>query len=210
MLIYGTGSKTLGSKKLQAERCPECDSNDIHITCVAKYFHIFWIPFFPTDRRIFPECHSCNQQLTITDQKTLDKMKMEKKNFKYPFYLFSAAILIVLLIAYLTYDSIQHDKEVAQNLKELQVSDVIVLKSTLSPKQEYYYCRVIEIRPDTIIYNVSNYSYQDGVPDESSYRRDKGEYLDFFNIKDSLYFTQKEIDSLYKVDEIYDLYRLEK
>lgn len=210
MIIYGTGKKVLkGSRKIQASACPNCSANELYITSTVKYFHLFWIPLFPIEKFAHPICRNCNFAKRITDSKVIAKIKSEKKKFKTPLTMYSGVVVIALLISYFMISSVLHNQEVAKNIKNLTKNDVIVFKSTQA-KQEYYYCRVIEVRSDTVIYNVSNYSFQGGTPDESTYRKDKGEYLDFFNTEDTLYLTQNEIDSLYENNEIYDLYRSKK
>ena len=204
MIIFGTGTKTLGTKKLSLENCANCGANDLHITCTAKYFHIFWIPTFPTERIARVKCHNCGVEPKFTERKTIDKIKKEKKSFKYPFYLFSGIGAVVLLVLFFYVSDQMRAYKVTENIKELHKSDVIVFKS--DEKDFYYFARVSEVRSDTIIYYISNYVYEGGEPTESTYKREKAEVLNFYNTEEEMYFLQSDLDSLMKNDVIYDLY----
>lgn len=201
MIIFGTGSKTLGKTKLPFENCPNCDAVDLHLRCVAKYFHLFWIPMFPTDKRAFIKCHSCSVDPKITNQKTLDKIKKEKTKFSYPLYLFAGTAALLLLIGYLSFDSYQHDKEVAKNIKNLQSTDVIVFRGN----GIYNFGLVREVREDTIFLNLSNYMFND-VPNEEDYLTEKDKVDDFYN-PELYFYRQDQIDSLYNEGDVFDLYR---
>ena len=115
MLVYGTGTKELGIKRIQGAKCPACESQSVHVIGKASYFHIFWIPILPYSKKVYPFCTNCDLEINKQDidQRTVDKIKQEKKGVKIPIYLFSGIILIALLITYLINDTIQHEKKVA-------------------------------------------------------------------------------------------------
>jgi len=205
MLIFGSGTKTLGSKKLQLENCPNCDANNLHITCVVKYFHIFWIPTFPLERMAYPKCQNCGQEPRITNQKTIDKIRQEKKSFQYPLYLYSGFGAIALLIAFVFYIFYEHDQRVTENIQNVKSMDVIVFESSAG---EYSFGRVTEVRNDTVFMNLSNY-YFDKTPSESDYLKEKADALDFYD-DELFYFTQETLIEMHATDDIYDLYRKEE
>ena len=205
MIIYGSGSKRIERRRINGEKCPNCETNKLFIIGEYIYAHVFWIPFFPTKKKIHPICENCNIKIEKKDltQKTIDKIKAEKKNIKTPLYLFSGIFLILTLITYSFYSNHKHKEEVSKNIKKLQSKDVVVFKTN---DNIYSYGKVILIKKDTIIFNFSNYVFEKNVPSESDYLKERIKVSDFY---DSIkyYIPQKTIDSLYLSGEIHDLYR---
>jgi len=208
MIIYGTGAKDLGSKKIPGAICPSCESQNVSIVGIAKYFDVFWIPMFPYSKKVHPVCTNCDLVIDKADidQRTANKINLEKKSFKIPFYLFSGLIIIACIILYGIYTSFEHDKEIADNLKNLQPNDVLVFEND---DKTYSYGKIITISADTLFFNFSNYVFEGGSPDEDHYLTDKEKYSDFYNAE-TYYYFQNTLDSLYNTGDIFDLYKLSK
>lgn len=105
MIIYGTGSKNLGTKKLQGTKCSNCESTDMHVQAISRYASIFWIPIFPFSKKLFSICNHCKQTLTKKEmpQQLKDKVELEKSNFSTPFYLYIGLALILAFIGWFMY-----------------------------------------------------------------------------------------------------------
>lgn len=102
MIIYGTGSKNLGTKKLQGAKCQNCESTDMYVQAISRYVDIFWIPIFPFSKKMFSICNHCKQTLTKKEmsQQLKDKVELEKSSFSTPFYLFIGLAIIVTFIGW--------------------------------------------------------------------------------------------------------------
>lgn len=63
MLIFGTRTSKIGIKPLgQNLECPHCKTqNSFTVSTYGKYFHLFWIPFFPLNKMILVECNHCKK-----------------------------------------------------------------------------------------------------------------------------------------------------
>ena len=103
MLIFGTGSRLL-LQLLVADKCGHCNTeNSIHMYVFQKYFHIFWIPVFPTGQRIVSQCTFCKQVLAsnqMPDSYT-DAYYRAKEQAKTPWWSFIglAVILLIMVVA---------------------------------------------------------------------------------------------------------------
>lgn len=205
MIIYGASSKKIEKRRIEGEKCPNCESSKFFIIGEYIYAHVFWIPFFPKKKKIHPICENCNikiEKKTLT-QKTIDKIKAEKKNIKTPIYLFSGLFIVASFIAYLFYSNNQHKEEVSINIKKLQFKDVIVFKTK---NNIYSYGKVISVFSDTVVFNFSNYIFEKRTPSESDYFSERIKVKNFYDtIK--YYIPQKSIDSLYLSGGIHDLFR---
>ena len=93
-VIYG--KRTARIKKYNDNRhyCRSCNCYDLTAKVYKEYFHIFFIPFFPTGiKTVKIHCNSCGQPFRI------DTVKKEYENIsKTPFYLYAGLMLIASLI----------------------------------------------------------------------------------------------------------------
>jgi hypothetical protein len=63
MIIFGIRSSLL-LQFLIASKCVHCNNAEtVHIFVFQKYFHVFWIPFFPIGQRTVSQCTFCKQVL---------------------------------------------------------------------------------------------------------------------------------------------------
>ncbi|QHI35922.1 hypothetical protein IMCC3317_12700 [Kordia antarctica] len=205
MIIYGTNSKNLGSRKLQGVKCPNCEATEIHAQAVSSYVTVFWIPIFPYRKKYSTVCKNCTQVLKKKEmpQSLKDKLAMEKGHFKTPFYLFSGLIILALLITLAFYLSGQHDKRLAENVGNLQSKDIVVFKVA---HKEYSFAEIETHSNDTIYMRYGNYTYDGYKPSESKVEKLKASETDFFSTEID-FFTQKQLDSLYAKGEIAEIYK---
>ncbi len=65
IFFFGTRSSTLLTDKLSHANCAYCNKPDtIYASVTSSYFHIFWIPVFPIDKKYYSHCVHCKQTLT--------------------------------------------------------------------------------------------------------------------------------------------------
>ncbi|WP_298423573.1 hypothetical protein [uncultured Kordia sp.] len=207
MIVYGTSSKDLGTRKLQGVKSPNCESSDIYATAVVKYAHIFWIPLFPYSKKYFTTCEGTGQVLEGKEmpQKLKDKLALEKHHFKTPFYLFSGLIIIALLIGYGFYASNQHDKEMAEHVTHIEANDIMVFRKG---SKEYSFAKVTEVKNDSIFIKLGQYSYEGGysAPTKSEFNSKTDTVSDFY-AETTDYILQADINDLYEKEELVEIYK---
>ena len=113
MIIFGASSSTIHPKKLEKGNCPYCKTeNNMWIQGYQKYAHIFWIPFFPIEKKIYTVCDHCKgtfEKREIQDPKLMQSFLDIKNNqTKTPWHhfigliLLSIIILLVFVLPYIT------------------------------------------------------------------------------------------------------------
>ena len=203
MIVYGTGGKDLGEKLITNEKCPHCgEYNKIHLHSIARYVHLFWIPFFPYSKKTVIICHSCDKEILKkkASPSLIDKIGLEKSSFKIPIYHFSGLIIIVLTILWFKYTAVKHKSFVENSIENIQTNDILVFKHS---KNEYTFALVDSIYEEAVFFKNSNYSYNQK-PSRSDYEKALIENSDFYNT-DTYYYTGKQIDSLFSKGAI-DIY----
>ncbi|WP_420574161.1 zinc-ribbon domain-containing protein [Kordia sp.] len=199
MIIYGGGSKDLGTRKLQAYSCSNCGASDVHVHAKVQYGTLFFIPLFPANKKYTSVCGNCNQTLIQEQmpQKMLDKLALEKHHFKSPIYLYSGIVLLILLVGFFVYSEIKDKQELEKTIQNLQPKSIIVFDNE---NGDYSFSKILEHNGDTIFVQHSNYVI-DGYPNKSDYERESAKKEDFF-ADEIYYYLQKEIDTFYKNGEI--------
>jgi phage terminase large subunit GpA-like protein len=64
MIIYGQRATKTGHQSLYNTTCHHCNSkNSLEMYTFSRYFHVFWIPFFPYRKEALTQCNHCKQIL---------------------------------------------------------------------------------------------------------------------------------------------------
>ena len=103
IFFFGTRSSTLLTDKLTNTSCIYCNEQDtVYVTVTSGYFHIFWIPVFPTGKQYYSHCVHCKQTLTryqmpVTYQNGLSEISHRSKT---PIWQFIGLMLIAIPILF--------------------------------------------------------------------------------------------------------------
>lgn len=200
MVIYGTGGKDLGTKQLDFEKCPSCgEKGKLQLQGISRYFTLFWIPVFPYSKKIFTFCNACEKEIPKEQysRELQTTIATEKSHFKFPLTHFAGIFIIGLFIIWGIYQSNKHDEFVMNRIENLQKDDILILKKSSS---EYYFLEVVGNEDNEIYYLYSNY-FLDQKPNNSDYEDGLKNQSDFMDTV-VYYFTQNEIDSIYKQGDI--------
>jgi len=107
IFFYGTKQRFIGHKALYMP-CPCCEAHtdaDVYVT--SKYFHVYWIPFWPMDKEANSECGKCGLKrynLPIEDKFIPDAKELKRK-FNHPWYTYLGPALVSFLVAFLIVSS---------------------------------------------------------------------------------------------------------
>lgn len=106
-MLYLIGHKSIPLKQENISgKCNCCESiNSITVTVYQKYVFIFGLPFLPAGKTGISECSVCKQ---VLEEKGMpENIKSEYQQLKatarIPIWMFSGAVLFILLYAYLKY-----------------------------------------------------------------------------------------------------------
>lgn len=158
MIFYGTnGSKIHHDRKpgIKCDNCNEITSHDISV--YGQYGYIYWIPLFPSGKKVFSECTNCKitQDFKGMNEKLRFAAKDVKRNAKTPIWYWSGLGVIAILIAILYYSSLQHDKDVISYIKNPKAGDVI--EYVVSESGHFSTLRIESITNDSIFVIQNDY-----------------------------------------------------
>jgi len=80
----------------QCPSCKELNTVDFAITC--EYFHIWYIPVFPTGKDGNAKCSHCDFRVSTLkfNKNTKELFKEIKRKYRYPFYLYTGISILLL------------------------------------------------------------------------------------------------------------------
>jgi hypothetical protein len=95
-IIHGTASKILKEFHEFDSACEYCGSPTISYFIWQKYYHFFWIPFFPVKKIVGIYCPKCKQN---NDNVFSPTGALLKKEVKTPVFMYSWVIIIIILLS---------------------------------------------------------------------------------------------------------------
>ena len=99
-IIFGTYQSPLGIEEVLI-KCPSCETDQwADVMVVGKYYHIFFVPFMPTDKDLNLICNNCGlKRYNLPfDSRMLKNFDEIKGKFKHPWFAYSGIGLIILAI----------------------------------------------------------------------------------------------------------------
>lgn len=103
MIIYGISSKQAKVVKIENLECGDCDTPGSIVGVIfRKYFHVYWIPFFPVGLGYGGQCQHCKAVIKEEHftQEGINYLKQHTQDIKVPIWTFSGLIIIGILILY--------------------------------------------------------------------------------------------------------------
>lgn len=68
MIIFGSRASNIGNFDIPDTKCDYCGQESKQkISVFGRYAHIFWIPFFPIDKKAVAECAHCKRTIEQKD-----------------------------------------------------------------------------------------------------------------------------------------------
>jgi hypothetical protein len=159
---------------------------------LKKYFHIFYIPFFPYGKKItLITCNSCGNNVQ-NEELQRHYEQLAKPSLKY----YAGLLILAALILAIVFAGISGKKDEARYLAAPQVGDVYTIKSQAN---NYYFLRLSEMKGDSLFAYHSNLEYNRYV---TKFNKD-----DFF-VKDEVYgFTKNGLKAMKDSGELISVSR---
>lgn len=189
-LIYGRKTARIKRYTDNKNHCKSCKSFDLNVKVYKEYFHVFFIPFFPTgDKTVKISCNNCEEPFRIDSVQ-----KDYENNTKLPVYLYSGLIMVGALILFMVNENIKTQKEKARFVEDPRVGDVYTIRKDENNSTSYYFLRAIQIKGDTVYAYHSNFIYNGYITQLNE--------EDFFVKAEELIFTKKELKEMLDKGEI--------
>lgn len=99
-IIYGIKQLYIGGDDIMT-RCASCEKHSwAEMNVVGKYFHFFWIPFFPVDKEVNITCEECGLKRNglYFSESVIPNFREVKHKFRQPLYSYTGLIIIGLVI----------------------------------------------------------------------------------------------------------------
>ena len=166
MIVFGTRGKVVKGPQKRGVPCASCGM-DVHQTFgVLRYFHVFWIPMFPTMKQPAMECLHCKKALVGKElpervRKDVAAMLYTKRRI---LPTFAGAILVGLLAIPVAYGSAQQTAREAAYLAAPAVGDCYVVRlarfvKSPDPKHPYGVLRVVNVSPNHLELRLGTFAY---------------------------------------------------
>lgn len=162
MIVYGWNAKNIKQAPLENYVCTNCQQKQSVIVIFAKYVHIFWIPVFPYKKTAVIVCTNCKHETEENNIElgTKGAIQQLKAAVPIPKYLFSGLALILLAIAFFTYQGIQNGEKEKAYLNDPKTGDIYFLKNEKEAgPYKYYLMKVRKVEGDSLWVSYSSFSY---------------------------------------------------
>jgi hypothetical protein len=156
MIIYGTKTTELGKRNLKG-KCLNCGAeNSIELHFFQKYAHIFWIPFFPTNKLGVSQCGHCRQVLKQEEfpSALTNEFRLIKAQTKTPVWTFSGLAFAVVFIGMAMLNSKATAEKNSKFILSPQSGDVFEVKLK---DDQYTLFKVDNVKNDTVFVRFNNY-----------------------------------------------------
>ena len=153
MIIFGTRSTVLKQAPYPGHHCNRCGSEASYIRVIQNYFHIFWIPVFPYNKRLRIVCKDCShlEKPKNVSPQFQDIARQLKASVKTPLWMFSGLGVVALGILAILILGKQLDKLDQEFINNPEVGDVYLYeRHTFSNDLIYSYLKVSAIAEDSI------------------------------------------------------------
>lgn len=175
MIIFGTRGTFL-KQQSEAFDCPNCGAvRSVRISYYAKYFHVFWIPFFPTSKTAISQCNNCKQVLYPKEMpaKLFAAYQENSKGAKRPFTHFIGLILIGLFFAFSIFSVVITKMNQTDYAKDPQVGDVYEMKLN---NGEYTFFKIKDIQGDNLTFSLYDYTASSSYDLGKAFKKHKDSY----------------------------------
>ncbi|MDR2951565.1 MAG: zinc-ribbon domain-containing protein [Dysgonomonas sp.] len=153
IFIFGTRTTT-GNPIQTGQTCPACgEEHSIMMVPEQRYFHLFWIPLFPTSKQFTPVCNLCGAMFTTQKVPVTDEVRKQYKTPKWtllgPIVL---GLLILAVIISVSVTSVSENSDLKAKVENPQEGDIYHVKYDV---HQYSLMRVASFSPDSVYFHLS-------------------------------------------------------
>jgi hypothetical protein len=169
MIVFGTRGKAVPGPRKQGVVCESCGKEEHATYGVLRWFHVFWIPVFPTMKQAVMECAHCKKLLRGKEVPERVRRDIAEKVFTRGrvLPLFSGLAVLVILVASAAWGSAERSKKESAFLAAPAVGDLYVVKLArfapgADPKFPYGVLRVSGVAGSKLELQIGRYGYTQG------------------------------------------------
>lgn len=106
MIIFGSKGTQIGSTTCNTAVCTHCQSKTFNIYTYSRYFHIFWIPIFPYQKKYLAECTHCKKTYAQKGFTPSMNEAVAQNPVKMPIWQFSGLLIFAVFVLIVVVKSI--------------------------------------------------------------------------------------------------------
>ncbi|HEX7753853.1 MAG TPA: hypothetical protein VF421_00795 [Niabella sp.] len=132
MIIFGTRGKVLKTNAAPLD-CGHCGTKSaVYLRFVVRYFHIFWIPIFPTSKKGVTQCTHCKEVLYENQLPAGLRATYytEKQKVRTPLQYYTGLLLVGVFALFVMYTGYTSSKNNRLFIKDPRVGDVYEVKES--------------------------------------------------------------------------------
>lgn len=167
MIVFGTRGKVIRGPRRHGPACANCGQVEHATAGVLRYFHVFWIPIFPTGKVPVLECLHCKKALTGKEIPEPARRQVADAVFTRGRVLpmFTGLAVLVALVAFAGITGAERSRQEAVYLAAPAAGDVYVVKlagflKNADPRHPYGVVRVKSVGAGSVEAELGSFGYQ--------------------------------------------------
>jgi zinc-ribbon family len=157
MIIFGIKASSLFTHKIASESCTHCGTHDsVNVNVFQRYFHVFWIPFFPIGKTSVTQCDHCRHALRQHEMPASlqNYCKSASAKVKTHIWSFSGLFLFGVLLTCVIISNQQDSRENAAYISAPAQGDIYELKEG---EHAFTLLKVENVVKDTVFIHYHQY-----------------------------------------------------
>jgi len=152
-IFYGIRHIRIRTIRDDKKTCSACEGHEKVYRVYQPCVHIFWIPLFPVPGKYMVEsCPQCKSRYETVEHPLLSETRT-------PIYTFALTFILLAFIVNMYFDSKAEGKRNIEYVAAPLSGDVYLIKDTIEGTEAYYFSKVLEVEPDSVIMSVGAYNY---------------------------------------------------
>jgi hypothetical protein len=169
MIVFGTRGKAIPGPRKQGVMCESCGKDEQATYGVLRYFHVFWIPIFPTMKQAVMECTHCKKVLRGKEVPERVRRDVAEKVFTRwrVFPMFTGLAIIAVLASSAAWAGAEQSRRESAFLAAPAPGDLYVVKlarfaAGADPRYPYGVVRVASVSGTKLELHIGRYGYTQG------------------------------------------------
>lgn len=200
MIFFGSRGKVVSGQVIEGIQCPSCENQTFTTFGTIKYFHLYWIPTFPTSKSVGIECNHCRRTLLGKElpKELSSKIKGSVFSKKNVLPTFSGTIIIACLFSFGAYVVAQDDAKESAYIAQPAIDDVYIMDFSkifedTDLKHKYGAMRIKQLSSSQAEFQISTIAYnktsgvrkdiREGKASSDAYYTDKPISIDISELK---------------------------
>ena len=147
MIIFGHRARVGEPKPLPGAVCKSCTKGNLSLVTIFRYFHIYWIPFFPLARNFAAVCDHCQKHYSHAELKEF-QTAFGAGNLKFdpiPKNHFAGLALAMCIVAAFVVSAQRETENTKMYAANPQAGDICVIKTKAADDPKHTLHAVWEI-----------------------------------------------------------------